>query len=196
MNNIPKIICVAGPIASGKSTVAEILYRQVQDHFVLCAFADELKAIICRTFGVNIDFINQWKRRDEIPPGFTKTMRETMQFIGEEFRKLKPGCWADFLLNQQYLKCNLIISDGRYIDEIETIKKNNGKVILVWKPDCNLDCEHHSETEVSSTVKHFLGQNTTGPNFVEHVDFFIKNDKTKEDLESNIIFNLMPVLLR
>lgn len=79
------------------------------------------------------------------------TAREFMQFFGTEImRKMKEDVWVSNCLNRiKYDNAPIaIISDCRYINEIEAVKRAGGKVIKLTREP--IKSSHSSETEAEN----------------------------------------------
>jgi len=49
------------------------------------SFASNVKKVFCDTFDKDLDFVEKWKTNPEPPPGFSKNIRQSLQFIGDGF---------------------------------------------------------------------------------------------------------------
>jgi hypothetical protein len=114
------------------------------------AFAYNVKKVYMDTFGVDMDFIEEWKVKDEIPPGFTMNCRQGLQFIGDGFRKIQPEIWVDLAFRYDTPK---IISDVRYINEFKRIKQEGGINILVGRTEKLNDDPNGSEAIIRPYVE-------------------------------------------
>jgi hypothetical protein len=140
-----KLIGVAGQIASGKDELSNYLVAKFNnDNFPgplwhRVAFATGLKTVMADAFGVSFSFMEEWKRKDEIPPDYEMTVRASLQLIGEFFRKIKPTVWIDLALKGN---SNKVISDCRYINEAKEIKKRGGINVLLYRPGFENNIDH------------------------------------------------------
>jgi uridine kinase len=189
MKNI--IVGLFGQAASGKDTVAGMLAPrlwQYIDHekplVTKIAFAYNVKKIYCDYFDVDFDFIEEWKRNPEPPPGFSMNVRQALQMIGDGFRKVKNSVWIDKVLNKMQ---NVIITDGRYLNEAKAIKEKDGIVILIDRPSHRNADQNDSEKIMGEASDYFGNKDANGiiadsnyPMF----DYYIKND-------SNLLTTLM-----
>lgn len=177
------VIGVAGQLRNGKDKTSDYLAEKL--NFKRNAFASNVKRIFCETFGVDLDFVEQWKTVPEPPPGFNIPVRQALQFIGDGFRKIKSDIWVDLIFRNS--PDNLVISDVRYINELKTIKDNKGINILIYRPGYLNEDPNESEAQIRSFVEYFLNKGTEGRVLSSEekfslVDFFIINDGTLEDL--------------
>ena len=209
-----KIIGCGGQLGSGKDSLSDYLAkrlneRQHNDHVKLwnrIGFAHAVKKVFMDTFDVSWDFIEEWKRKDEPPPGFDLPVRKCLQFIGDGFRKMKSNIWIEIGLRADR---NIIISDIRYNNEAKAIRKADGINVLVWRPGFENNDPNPSESQIKPTVNWFVKSGMEGDVRVSSVpkicyeqwgengaiktghavegfpslfDFFIRNEGTLEDL--------------
>lgn len=146
----------AGVFDLNKSPGTDYIIQQVADKLCsqirLYSFADVLKQDIC------IDILGltyqQCYGSDEDKNSLTNlvsdngpmTARDVMQYIGTDvFRKIKPSIWVDATLNK-IRKDNpkmAVITDCRFPDEVEAIKKNGGVVVRLTRAP--FESDHISE---------------------------------------------------
>jgi hypothetical protein len=128
--------------------LAEKLYPTVR----LYNFADVLKQDICMNIlGLTYEQCygsddEKNKLTDMVWENNRLSSRDTMQFIGTDvFRKLKPDIWVDATISKiSRDKPKLaIITDCRFPNEVESIKKAGGKVIRLTRAP--FDSDHVSE---------------------------------------------------
>lgn len=187
-----KLFCVSGQMRSGKNVTGDHLADKLQ--IETASFAKPVKDIFCRTFGVDADFIEKWKVVDEPPPGFKKTVRQALQFIGDGFRQINPDVWVDYAFNNNNL--NSCYTDGRYINELFRVKKEKGFNILLYRPSHVNNDTNESEAQIKRLADWFLSQSLEGDvrdafkenceKGCELVDFFIVNEGSLIDLYSKI----------
>ena len=139
-----KIIGVAGQMRAGKDTISDYLTTIIG--FERASFAANVKRVFCETFGVNLEFVEKWKVIPEVPPCFSSTVRQGLQQIGDGFRKIKGDIWVELVF--RVLNKNIVISDGRYINELERIRKEKGLNILVWRPGYENNDPNGSEAQL------------------------------------------------
>lgn len=169
-------IALSGVAGSGKSTLATHLcdnhsYKELY-------FADPLKRLVIDIFQIDTRYVYdpEWKER-EIPE-LGVSARQLLQTIGTElFRvslkehlpnlKLEGGSvWIHSLVKRlQRLDPdqNVVVSDCRFDDEYEALKKQNFTVYRINRPDIVKVSNHKSEQGCPSDVT-------------------IQNDGTKNDL--------------
>ncbi len=191
-------ICISGQMRSGKNVTGEYLCEKLG--FVEASFAKPVKDIFCKAFSVDLDFVEKWKIKEEFPPGFQKTVRETLQFIGDGFRKANPNVWVDYAFsNNTTFSC---YTDGRYVNELCRVKKEQGINILLQRPSHENNCNNESEAQVKRLVDWFVENKLEGdvrfvnkegsPEGCKFVDFFIINNGSIQDLRSKIDNIILP----
>jgi hypothetical protein len=214
-------IGLAGQAQMGKDTVADHLAKVLNERinertqdfttprWGRTAFADNVKKVYQDTFDRDRAFIEEWKVKPECPPGFDKTVRESLQFIGDGFRTICPTIWVDLVFRPTVIEGVVIpkkqiISDVRYVNEFKRVKKEGGLNILVGRSDRLNDDPNGSEAQIRPYVKWFLDathpplvkvENLRGENVpldIWDFDLFIRNDGTIEELYEAIEEKVVP----
>ncbi len=124
------------------------------------AFANAVKQVYMDVFNVDRDFIEKWKREDDPPPGFLKSVRKSLQFIGDGFRSIQGDVWLESVFRDEYSM--KIISDLRYINEALKIHEYGGMCVLVWRPGFENDDSNLSEAEIKPLIDWCLNTNQNG----------------------------------
>ena len=167
------LIGIAGKKNAGKSTIAQYLKDELGYEEV--SFADPVKKIteIIYNFPYNqllgdTPEKRQWREtvKDDI---WNKTPREAMQLIGTDvFRKgldenvwIKIA-WRDKIKNMIDNGVNVVISDCRFPNEMDQIRKYGGKIIVVYENDEDLIVD----TPINTLIK-------IGPTICAHLLFII-----------------------
>lgn len=196
-------IALAGQARNGKDSIADHLYERLSNSGLLCertAFAAAVKKVYCDTFGVDLDFVEKWKVIPEPPPGFEMSCRQSLQFIGDGFRKIKSSIWLDIVFRNNYVV--KIISDCRYRNEFLRVRKERGINVLVGRPGMLNNDPNASESQIRPYVDWALAKYKNKFNLVRDVeesppdmecfDVFIRNDGTKEELLKVVDDYLVP----
>jgi len=187
------VVGLHGKARSGKDQFGEYLVESFEKNydkfFMKVAFADILKQMCKDHFGLETDQL--WERGKnirEIPdlrfpkghigtssnPNDYWTPREIMQEFGGFYRKIRHDYWVYALDKEiQRLKDrtdNFIITDVRYINECDYVKRNKGVLIKIVRPVIHEihGMDHESETAL---------------NDYNDFDIVINNDGTLEDLK-------------
>jgi hypothetical protein len=140
-----RYIGVAGQAQFGKDTLADRLHLKLSDKsWKRSALASAVKKVYCETFNVDLEFVEKWKTNPEPPPGFDMNVRQSLQFIGDGFRRIQPNIWLDLAFREK----NTIFSDVRYVNEFRRVKKEGGINILVARPDKLNSDTNESESQI------------------------------------------------
>ena len=180
------LIGLVGLIGSGKDTVAAYLVDNYE--FKRDSFAKSLKDATASIFGWDRELLEgqtkesrEWREQpDEFwSEKFGKpiTPRYILQYFGTEVCRggMLDSIWVDSLI-ARYRGANTIISDTRFVNEIETIRKQGGKIILVKRG------ELPTQKEMQAKGIHRSEWDWIGQEF----DYEIDNSGTKEELYKNI----------
>lgn len=202
-----QLIGLVGLIGSGKGTVAN-MFSEV-DGYVEDSFAKPLKDLTAAIFGwprhllegdtaESREFRNTpdifWSRKTDIP---NFTPRLALQLIGTDVLRahFHDNIWIDSL--EYRFRCHsenarVVISDARFRNEVDLIKKMNGKVIWVqrgelpeWWETATLAHENAISRKIMKTKYkdvHESEWNWAGYD----VDYVIKNDGSIEDLAKKV----------
>lgn len=161
------IIGLTGKKGCGKNTVGE--YLAVNYGFEQGGFADILKEAAGALFHVHPDQVDQWKNESvkinivgrnssELGPSMISyrqmTWREMLQRFGTEMGRNVFGenFWVDQFWLDHDLKEKLVITDVRFNNEAESIKKRGGKIIQIHRSSCDTEDSHASELGIDSDL--------------------------------------------
>ncbi len=135
------IIGIIGLKGSGKSTLAEILENKYD--FVSDSFAKPVKDIASIIFNWDRNMLDgiteesrEWREKNDEEwskiLGRTITPRLALQMIGTEFGRnlISQDIWIESLKMRSKNK-HIVISDVRYLNEAESIKKSGGILIKI-----------------------------------------------------------------
>lgn len=149
-------ICIFGQMHNGKTTYANMLQQELHkvadEYFYLAAWAARIKTLVTIKYGVTLDFIAEWKSKNQIPPGFNVTMREVLQKEGEHSRECKTNVWIDNLI-REYANINIIIDDGRHLNEAKAVFDDGGYNILIVRQGHYNKSEHPSEKAIGNLIQ-------------------------------------------
>ncbi len=190
------IIALSGKINSGKSTVADIFKEY---GFTLDSFASSVKDICCILFNYDRNKIEGntpedriWRESIDINMtnlmGYKFTPRDAMIKVGTDFGRnmIHKNIWIESLFNRYYKNPNqaIVITDLRFANEYDEIKKRDGVIIRINRNNNN------SNTQINSNSQHSSECELDNHPF----DYVIDNDGTIEELKIkviNIIANLI-----
>jgi hypothetical protein len=87
-------------------------------------------------------------QKDQIDPRYKRTPRHMMQTLGTEWgrEQVNPHIWV-IAMEQQMLKNPMLVSDVRFANEADLIRKH-GQLVHITGRDGIIDSDHVSETRV------------------------------------------------
>jgi len=151
------IIGIAGNKQHGKDTVAAYIARKYG--FYHTSLAATMKLACEVIFGWDEEW-TRGNKKDTVDPRWGITPRQALQLLGTEYGqqllctipefKEKTGrcLWVNSLLEKIPDEANAVISDVRFIHEVEKIRERGGKIIRVYRKSVPVDYSHPSESEV------------------------------------------------
>lgn len=178
------MIGLLGKKFSGKSTVADMMkywgYKEV-------SHADSLKNACIHLFNLTSDQV--YKNKDIIDPRWEKTPRQLLQIVGTDLLRQKLPYFGinDIFIRTMHYKMQseyglFVVSDCRFQDEVDSIKKSGGKIIKIVRnvpKKYEYSCYEH-------TVWNDDHISETGIDSIVGVDYVIDNDGTLEQLRKKI----------
>jgi dephospho-CoA kinase len=147
------IIGVLGKARAGKDTIA--LYLEEKYNIIKVAFADDLKDKAMRDFGLSWEQVHGDLKEEpssypEYPP------RKILQELGCFYRTIDKDYWPKRLfekIRKEEIKTRdgICISDVRFLNEVNIIKKMNGHIIKVTRQSIEKinGADHISENELN-----------------------------------------------
>lgn len=190
----PMIVGIFGQMHNGKTTFGSFLVDELNhlmrinnllgghQAFAKTAFAKQVKLSVSRKHRWHEEYIEEWKNNNDNVPGCTCNMRTILQREGQSAREIMPDVWIRHLVNQQ----SIVIDDGRYINEMQWVKKENGFNILIIRPGFDNAVEHPSESEVKRIIDVFKGQGSyKDVGFTTIIDNVVMNSGTLEQLQAS-----------
>jgi len=216
---MPIVIGFGGQKRNGKDVAADYLCSRLNE---LGAFGTwgrgslghNVKKIFSEHFGVSLDFIEEWKTKDEAPPGFSGPVRMGLTAIGDAWRNTKEDIWISKLFKEHTdnlqlnrgTTMNLVISDIRYINETKACRGESdlpymkdyvGATALIWRPGYENDKPTKSEQELMPFVRKLKGVYSgviVDPEIP--FDLWLVNDGTKEDWLDKVDTIVIPYVLQ
>ena len=180
------LIGLSGLIGSGKSTVSKYLVEE--KGFLEFTFSTALKDIVSILFNWNRDLLEgttiesrefretvdtYWSKKLDIPDF---TPRKALTLIGTDlFReKFNENTWINIIEKKvlDNIDKDIVVSDCRYINELETIKKSGGFTINIIRPPLPL---WYKKVKNNEKVEGIHSSETEHINY--SFDFTIINDK-------------------
>lgn len=169
------IIGISGYAGVGKDTVAGII-RDLDNSFEIKKFSGALKEVASILTGVpSSNFENQWFKNQYLH-GWDMTARELLQRLGTDAIRdgLHKDAWVNALMNNYHQDDNWIITDMRFKNEYDAIKRFGGIVVRLHRDEIKPINAHCSETELDG----------------EQFDYTLVNNKDVDGWE-DIVYGLM-----
>ena len=144
MSSNSRLIGLAGRKGVGKDVIADVL---CQCGYTKRALALPLKTA-CRHLFMFSDNQLWGDDKDVIDERYGKSPRELMQIFGTDFLRnmISKTFWIDrFKEWYNTQNGNIVVSDVRFLNEVEMIQQLGGKVILVKRDGLDSDETHESE---------------------------------------------------
>ena len=179
MSNEILYVGISGKKGHGKDTFANKLIIDLYNKGInaqLYHYADPIKDLVVSVFGLDPDVVYNltpeaaklrdeptYLRRLDFPTCFRDdyykhlTTREILQIMGTEIgRQNCPTIWSHAPFRKQWPEDTnvVIIPDVRFIDEVESIKENDGLVFRIIRPSVENKDSHISETALDSYPIH------------------------------------------
>lgn len=156
------IIGISGFARSGKDTLADILTSQ--HCYIKVSFADKMREallalnpfVLHDSNGTSIsivDAVNAYGWDGIKSSSYAKDSRRLLQRFGTEAgrRVIGENIWVDATMNSIDPNKDYVISDMRFLNELEAVKARGGLAIRVNRKGVGPANSHTSETEM---VKH------------------------------------------
>jgi hypothetical protein len=184
------LIGLVGVKQSGKDTSADYLVEKYNFHKL--AFAQPLKDICKTLFNFTEDQL-YGSQKEEIDEKWNVTPRVVYQYLGtdvfrNDIQKIMPEIGTNFWIkltidNYHKLKnahhnCNVVISDIRFENELNSIRKEGGIIIKITRPsNKNID-NHDSEKEIINLQADYeIINDGSIQNLHQQIDIIIKDIK-------------------
>ena len=197
------LIGLVGFIGSGKGTVSDILQRKKGFHKI--SFADSLKDAVAAVFGwprhlLEGDTVESRAFRETVDEFWSSklekdiTPRWVLQNVGTEvFRNgFHDNIWIYSVERklQENRHRNIVVSDVRFPNEIEAIRKNGGHIVRVIRgpdPEWYETAYHNMINQKYDMYNKYPNVHVSEWAWIGQVfDYHLYNDASVELLESNI----------
>lgn len=176
------IVGLSGKINSGKSTVSEIFKN---NGYYIDSFAKSVKDVCSNMFDFDRNKLEGFTEEDRLwretqSEKYTEmfgspfTPRDALILIGTTIgRKIHPDIWIETVFNryEKNINKNLLISDVRFPNEYDSIKKKGGIIIRINRTNNSTNLIHESECALDHHT----------------FDYVIENDGTIEELNQKIL---------
>ena len=150
------LIGVSGKKQVGKDTFYQIFNKYIHNYKNM-KFADNLKKICSNLSKEPLVKFYEHKYYNDILPLWNMTIREFQQFIGSELRNSDYDIWVNSLLkNFDNKRSKWVITDVRFENEVEMIKRNNGMIVRIERDNVDendITSLHISETALDNYTK-------------------------------------------
>lgn len=200
------IIAICGFQGSGKDTLADILVNKYC--FIKFSFASATKDVVASLFGWNREMlegntpeyrdkrniVDTWWSEKLSIPNFTPRM--ALQMIGTDLfrKKFFDEIWVSIVERKiiENIDKNIVISDCRFLNEINMVKKYNAKLIHIYRklPHCFYDYKYDNNIyqEIYNDILRLHESETSW--IKSDFDLEINNNDTINKLE-NIILTIV-----
>ena len=145
-----KIIGLLGRSRVGKDTVADLIIKDYKQ-YVKVKLSYTLKVALCELYGFTMKQFES-SDKDVVDKRWNKSPRETIQhltssmmdFMGKDF--FTKRLYDDYDKNK--IAPYIIITDIRYNHDIQEIRRRNGLVIKIERPNNSVkyECENHIDS--------------------------------------------------
>lgn len=127
------IIGISGKSGSGKDTLANILKGAYPEmNFQHIAFADKVKVIAGELLSVGSSQFENREYKESWVEDLNISVRGILQAIGDGLRdKIHPDIWLIALQKRINPSLNYLVTDCRYKNEAEAIKKMGGIMVYI-----------------------------------------------------------------
>lgn len=190
-----KLLVISGKLKHGKDTFTKYIIDQCyieggHDEIKSTAFSDPIKKV-ARIMFPQINDKDLWGPsenrskivKDCIDPktNLPLTVRNVLTFIGGYGRACNENCWINCTFKHinkiryneenKVIHYDFIISDGRFLNELEFSKSKGAKIIRVIRPDIKSTSKDESETDLDNVPL----------DYYDDVIYNTSLDKLKED---------------
>ena len=177
------IIGISGKMGAGKDTAAAILVKM---GYLQASFAQNLKSVASIITGIPYDEIVTREVKRMQAPDTNLTVAQVFQLLGNGIRNiLGDDIWIKSLFNNIKGDENVVISDVRYLNEAEAIRKRGGIIIRIERSK-----ENTAHTIGSQDGRDPIHVSETELDRYEHFSIVLDNNGTIEDLEQRLIYLL------
>lgn len=145
------IIGISGYSGSGKDLAGTIIQEISLNKWHVKKWAGKLKTIASMLTGIPVEkFEDQEFKKTDLGPEWNMTVRDFLQKLGTDAVRdgLHTNAWVNAVMADYTTESNWIITDTRFPNEAEAIKKAGGIVIRINRPGVQPINPHLSETSL------------------------------------------------
>lgn len=169
----PPLVAFTGRARSGKDTAAAFAAAYL--HGYVYGLADPIRAMLNAGFGIDMKS-SYWETRKELPVAALggRSPRQLMQWLGTEWgrKMVSEDVWINMAKAELHANGpGMVISDLRFDNEAEWVRRLGGRVIHISRPDVDAVNPHASEDGVAFAPS----------------DLRITNDGTLAELQQKVI---------
>lgn len=172
------IIALSGRMGSGKDTAADMILSYDYGYEIK-RFSGKLKQVAELLTGIPAEAFNsQEVKQRHLGEEWGMTVRELLQRLGTDAVRdgLHTNAWVNALFADYEQGMNWIITDCRFPNEYEAVKKRGGIVVRIERGERKQDV-HPSESALDDA----------------DFDYVIDNNGTLEDLKKKVDFLLFKI---
>ena len=196
MSSQPAIIIgLTGGAGHGKDTAASLLQHKYD--FKGISIAEPLKKSTAAMFNVPLEFFYDRKLKEEDIPRYEMSPRRLMQVVGTDIVRnhldkrfwIKMMGWKREDMLQEHREknidtpLNMVISDVRFDNEARAVKNLRGACSFIVKIDAS---ERLGDNKNSISDSKAQGHITEQGVSKELIDYVVKNNGTKEELDEEL----------
>lgn len=170
-------IAISGKARSGKNTLAEQIIEILEQDCKTFAFADPVKEIVMIMFPTS-NPEHLWgpsEFRSTLLPGTEFSYRDLLLELGALGRRYCQNAWINATMSivDKYLfdHNNAIISDVRFLNELQAVKENGFYTIRIIRPENSYNIDDISEKDLDDVPD-------------GEFDFVLVNDGSLEELNT------------
>lgn len=154
------IIGLSGYAGVGKDTLANYIIR-LDSSFKIKKFSGKLKEISSILTGIPHGMFESQSFKSLELTGWDMTVREFLQKLGTDAIRdgLHKDAWVNALFCDYHQNENWIITDMRFPNEYDAVRKFGGMTVRLWRPNINPVNYHESEVALDNYAFDYIASN-------------------------------------
>lgn len=177
------LIGIVGLKRTGKDTMADYLVKKYNYNKV--AFADPIKDILKILFGWDRDFLESNMKDENCK--LNVIPRDMMKWVGTDIFQYeiynrfpdlkipKNSIWVEAIKNRITDIEKTVISDVRFLHEVDFIKKNNGIIIYIDKHYLSENLDYDLNIIINKYIDYTIENKKDIDTFYKNVNNFVLN---------------------